>query len=250
MKIKKILVSQPKPESGKSPYYDIAEKYKIKADLRPFIRVEAVSSKEFRTQKVSIPEHTAIVFTTRIGIDHYFRLIKELRIPISENTKYFCIAETVANYLQKYINYRKRKVFFGATGTLNDLFSVITKNSSEKFLFVLPEHNNDDILARLKESKLNYSIGFMYRSVSNDFTEEEEFNYDMLLFFSPQGVLALMKNFPEFDQGEIVIGCLGAATAQAVKDAGLRLDIEVPSAKYQSLSIAVDDYIKENHKRR
>ncbi len=251
MKVKRILVSQPKPESGKSPYYDIAEKYKIKVDLRPFIRVDGISSKEFRTQKVAISDRTAIVFTSRIGIDHYFRLCKEMRIGISDDTKYFCTGETVANYLQKYINYRKRKVFYGATGALSDMFTVISKHAAEKFLFVLPESNNEDILDMLEKRNLaDYSVAMMYRSVSNDFTKEEPFDYDMLLFFSPQGVAALMKNFPDFDQGEIVIGCLGAATAQSVKDAGLRLDIEVPSPKYSSLSVAVDDFLKENHKRR
>lgn len=250
MKVKRILVSQPKPESGKSPYYDIAEKYKVKVDLRPFIKVEPVSPKEFRAQRVSIAEHTAIVFTSRIGIDHYFRLCKELRIPISDDTKYFCIAEAVANYLQKYINYRKRKVSYGATGALADMFTVIAKQSSEKFLFVLSENNNEEILALLEKRELKYSIALMYRSVSNDFAEEEPFDYDMLLFFSPQGIGALLKNFPDFEQGEIVIGCLGATTAQAIKDANLRVDIEVPSKKYSSLSVAVDDFIKDNHKRR
>lgn len=250
MKVKRILVSQPKPESGKSPYYDLAEKYNVKVEFRPFIKVEPLSSKEFRAQKVSIAGHTAIVFTSRIGIDCFFSLCKELRVPISDDLKYFCISESVALYLQKHINYRKRKVFFGTTNRLADMFTVIGKHDKEKFLFVLPENNNEDVMAMLEGCSFSYHTAMMYRTVSNDFAPGEPFNYDMLLFFSPQGIAALMKNFPDFQQGDIVIGCLGSTTAHAVREAGLRLDIEVPSAKYTSLSVAVDDFLKENHKRR
>ena len=250
MKIKRSLVSQPKPESGKSPYYDIAEKYNVNVDFRPFIKVAPIESKEFRQQRVSIADHSAIVFTSRTGIDHFFRLVKELRVPISEDLKYFCISEAVAFYLQKYIQYRKRKVFFGATGKLQDMMTVINKHPNEKYLVVLPENNNEEIISLFEKSKAQHTIALMYRTVSNDFGPDEPFDYDMLLFFSPQGIAALMKNFPNFEQGEISIGCLGSATAQAVRDAGLRLDIEVPSPKYTSLSVALDDYIKENHKRK
>ncbi len=243
-------MSQPKPESGKSPYYDLAEKHKLKVDLRPFIKVESVTPKEFRAQRVVVLDHNAIVFTSRFGIEYFFQMCKELRVKMPEETKYYCISETVANYLQKHINYRKRKVFYGATGLLKDMFTVINKHASDKFLFVLPEHNSEDVIAILEDGKLQYSIARMYRSVSNDFEEGEAFDYDMVLFFSPQGVGAMMKNFPNFEQGELVIGCLGANTTQAAKDAGMRVDIEVPSPKYTSLAVAVDDFIKENHKRR
>lgn len=250
MKIKKILVSQPKPESGKSPYYDLVEKFNVKVEFRPFIKIDPILSREFRNQKVNIAEHSAIVFTSRTGIEHFFRLAKDLRVTISDDLKYFCSSEAVALYLQKFINYRKRKVFFGATAKLADLFTLLSKHSKEKFLVVLPDNNNEEIIDMLQTNKVNHTIALMYRTVSNDFGPDEEFNYDMLLFFSPQGIAALMKNFPDFEQGEIVIGCLGATTAQAVEDAGLRLDIRVPSPEYSSLSVAVNDYIKENHKRR
>ena len=250
MKIKRILISQPKPESGKSPYYDIAEKYNVKVEFRPFIKVDPIESKEFRQQRINIAEHTAIVFTSRTGIDHFFRLTKELRVNVSEDMKYFCISEAVAFYLQKYIQYRKRKVFFGATGKLQDMMTVINKHASEKYLVVLPENNNEEIINLFEKSKAKHTIALMYRTVSNDFGPDEKFDYDMLLFFSPQGIAALMKNFPDFNQGEIAIGCLGSATAQAVRDAGLKLDVEVPSPKYTSLSVALDDFIKENHKRK
>lgn len=251
MKVKNILVSQPQPENGKSPYFDIAEKHNVKVVFRPFIKVDPILSKEFRTQKVNIADHSAIVFTSRVGIDHFFRLAKELRVNISDELRYFCISETVALYLQKYINYRKRKVFFGATNKLADLFTVMNKHAKENFLVVLPDNDNDDVLEMIKKNdKLSCTVALMYRTVSNDFTADEAFDYDMLLFFSPQGIAALKKNFPDFEQGEIVIGCLGAATAQAATEAGLRVDIPVPSPQYSSLSVAVDAYIKENHKRR
>lgn len=251
MKVKNILVSQPQPENGKSPYLDIAEKHNVKVVFRPFIKVDPIQSKEFRAQKVNIAEHSAIVFTSRVGIDHFFRLAKELRVNISDDLKYFCISEAVALYLQKYINYRKRKVFFGTTNKLDEMFTLMTKHPKEKYLIVLPDNDNDDVLALVKANdKIQCSIGLMYRTVSNDFAPDETFNYNMILFFSPQGIAALKKNFPDFNQGEIVIGCLGTATAQAATEAGLRVDIPVPSPQYQSLSVAVDAYIKENHKRR
>ena len=250
MKVKKILVSQPKPETGKSPYLDLEEKYNVKVTFRPFIKVEGICSREFRAQKVNIAEHSAIIFTSIIGIKHFFRLAEETRVKINDDWRYFCISQSVANYLQKYINYRKRKVFYPESGRLADMFTLNRKHADANSLVVLPDNNNEEVIATLGQHKLNHSIGLMYRTVSNDFTPEEEFDYDMLLFFSPQGIAALKKNFPNFDQGEIVIGCLGPTTAAAAREANLRIDIEVPSAKYTSMTVAVDDFIKENHKRR
>lgn len=250
MKVKKILVSQPKPETGKSPYIDLEEKHKVKVTFRPFIKVEALSSREFRAQKVNIQEHSAIVFTSIVGIKHFFSLAQDMRVAISDDMRYFCISASVANYLQNYINYRKRKVFYPESGRLADMLTLIDKHADLKYFVALPENDSEKIVEAFKERKVEYSIGYMYRTVSNDFTPEEEFDYDMLLFFSPQGIAALKKNFPDFEQGEIVIGCLGGTTAQAAKEANLRVDIEVPSPKYTSLTVAVDDFIKENHKRR
>jgi uroporphyrinogen-III synthase len=250
LKVKKILVSQPKPETGKSPYLDLEEKYNVKVNFRPFIKVDPICSREFRAQKVNIADHSAMIFTSIVGIKHFFRLAEETRVKVNDDWRYFCISASVANYLQKYINYRKRKVFYPESGRLADMFALVDKHADEKYLVVLPDNNNEEVIAMLEQHKVNHNIGLMYRTVSNDFTPEEEFNYDMLLFFSPQGIAALKKNFPEFDQGEIVIGCLGATTAQAAKEANLRVDIEVPSPKYTSMTVAVDDFIKENHKRR
>lgn len=248
MKIKKVLVSQPKPTSEKSPYYDIAEKYGVKIDFRPFIKVESVSSKEFRQQKVSILDHTAVIFTSRHAIDHFFSLCSELRITIPETMKYFCITEAVALYIQKYVQYRKRKIFFGATGKIDDLIPSIVKHNTEKFLVPMSDVHNDELKNLLDKNKINHTEAVMYRTVSNDFQEGEEFDYDMLVFFSPSGISSLMKNFPDFDQKDIKIGCFGPTTAKAVRDAGLRLDLEAPTVNAPSMTAALDNFIKETNK--
>lgn len=248
MKIKKVLVSQPKPASEKSPYYDIAEKYGVKIDFRPFIKVESVSSKEFRQQKVSILDHSAVIFTSRHAIDHFFSLCSELRITIPETMKYFCITEAVALYIQKYVQYRKRKIFFGATGKIDDLVPSIVKHNTEKFLVPMSDVHNDELKNLLDKNKINHTEAVMYRTVSNDFQEGEEFDYDMLVFFSPSGISSLMKNFPDFDQIDIKIGCFGPTTAKAVRDAGLRLDLEAPTVNAPSMTAALDNFIKETNK--
>ena len=229
---------------------DLEEKHKVKVTFRPFIKVESVTTREFRAQKVNILDHSAIVFTSIVGIKHFFSLAQDMRVAINDDMRYFCISASVANYLQNYINYRKRKVFYPESGHLVDMLALIDKHADLKYFVVLPENDSEKIVEAFKERKVEYSIGYMYRTVSNDFTPEEEFDYDMLLFFSPQGIAALKKNFPDFEQGEIVIGCLGPTTAAAAREANLRIDIEVPSPKYTSLTVAVDDFIKENHKRR
>lgn len=248
MAINKILVSQPKPSSDKSPYYDIAEKYRVEIVFRPFIKVEGLTSKEFRQYKVSIPEHTAVIFTAKAAIDHFFRIAEETRFNVPETMKYFCTTESIALYLQKYIVYRKRKIFFGKSGKLDDLIPAMIKHSAEKYLYVVSVANkNDDSI--LDKNKINYSRAVMYRTVSNDFTEDEPFDYDMLLFFSPSGIKSLMKNFPDFKQGDIKIGCFGAATAKAITDEGFRLDLEAPTAKAPSMTAALDQYLKTNLKK-
>lgn len=246
MKIKKILVSQPKPTSEKSPYFDIAEKFGVEMVFHPFIKVESLSPKEFRQQKVSILDYTAIVFTSRHAIDHFFGLCAEMRVSIPETMKYFCITETVALYIQKYVQYRKRKIFFGATGKFDDLLPAITKHKTEKYLIPMSDVHNDDIKNMLDKSKVQHQEVIMYRTVSNNFDPNEAFDYDMLVFFSPAGVSSLKKNFPDFDQKDIVIATLGATTAQAVKEAGLRLDIEAPSPKAPSMTAAIELFLKEN----
>ena len=248
MKIKKVLVSQPKPASEKSPYYDIAEKYGVKIDFRPFIKVESLSAKEFRQQKISILDHTAVIFTSRHAIDHFFTLCTELRVTIPETMKYFCVTEAVALYIQKYVQYRKRKIFFGATGKIEDLIPSIVKHKTEKYLVPMSDVHNDDVKNLLDKNNIQHKEAVMYRTVSNDFTPDEEFDYDMLVFFSPAGVTSLKKNFPDFNQREIKIGTFGSTTAQAVRDAGLRLDLEAPTVQAPSMTAALDMFIRENNK--
>ena len=243
--IKKMLVSQPQPSSSKSPYFDIAKKYGLDIDFRPFIKVEPLTAKEFRQQRVSILDYNAIIFTARTAVDHFFNLCEELRVTIPETMKYFCMTETIAVYLQKYIIYRKRKVFFGNNGQLDDLVKLVGKHPKEKYLIPVSDVHKDDLMVCLTTKKINYKTAIMYRTVSNNFTEEEKFDYDMLVFFSPSGISSLMKNFPKFKQKDIRIGCFGPTTAKAAVEAGLRLDIEAPTPQAPSMTAALELYLKK-----
>lgn len=243
----KILVSQPKPSSEKSPYYEIASKYGVEIVFRPFIKVEGLSAKEFRQQKVSIADHTAVIFTAKTAIDHFFRLCEELRVSIPDTMKYFCTSESIANYLQKYIIYRKRKIFASKTGKLADLLPQMLKHKNEKFLLAVSDVNNGADSEILSKNNLNFTRGVMYRTVSNDFGPDEVFDYDMLIFFSPQGIESLTKNFPDFNQGEIRIATFGATTAKAVIDAGLRLDLQAPTPDAPSMTAALDIFLSKKN---
>ena len=247
MKVKKILVSQPKPSSDKSPYFEIAEKHGVEIEFRPFIKVEGLTAKEFRQSKITITDFTAIIFTARTAIDHFFRLCDEMRVSIPDTMKYFCTTESIALYLQKYIVYRKRKIFHGTTGKLDGLLPALVKHNKEKYLYVVSDVHKDDT-SMLDDNHINYTKAVMYRTVSNDFGPDEKFDYDMLLFFSPSGIASLLKNFPDFEQGEICIGVFGATTAKAVTDAGLRLDMEAPSVKAPSMTAALDLFLASNNK--
>ena len=244
---KKILVSQPQPSSEKSPYYDIASRFDVEMVFRPFIKVEGLTAKEFRQQRINILDYTAVVFTSRHAIDHFFTLAKDLRVTIPEDMKYFCVTETIALYIQKYVQYRKRKVFFGETGKIIDLIPTMVKHKQEKYLVPMSDVHNNNVAELLDAKKLHHQECVMYRTVSNDFTPEEiaSFDYDMLIFFSPSGIESLIKNFPNFKQGDIAIGTFGPATAKAVKDAGLRLDLEAPTEKYPSMTGALQHYLLE-----
>ena len=245
LKIKKVLVSQPKPATEKSPYFDIAERFGVEIDFRPFFKVEPLTSKEFRQQKISILDHTAVVFTSRHAITHFFHLCEELRVAIPETMKYFCVTEAIAVYLQKYIVYRKRKIFFGQTGKVEDLAVVIGKHPKEKYLIPVSDIHKEDLISLLEAKKISYTKAVMYRTVSNDFEDNEKFDYDMLVFFSPSGISSLLKNFPNFEQKDIKIGCFGPTTAKAIKDAGLRLDMEAPTPEAPSITAALEMYLKK-----
>lgn len=245
--IKKILVSQPKPTSEKSPYFDIARKLDVEIVFRPFIKIEALTPVEFRQQKVSILDHTAVVFTSRNAIDNFFKLCKEMRVAIPDDMKYFCITETVSLYIQKYVQYRKRKVFFGTTGKIDDIIPLMVKHKNEKYFVPQSDQHTDDFANMLDAKKLNHSEAVMFRTVSNDFAEGEPFDYDMLIFFSPSGISSLMKNFPGYQQGNTAIGTFGPTTAKAAKDAGLRVDLEAPSPQFPSITAALQDYVARHN---
>jgi len=246
VEIKKILVSQPKPATEKSPYYDIATKYGVQIDFHPFIKVESLSAKEFRQQKVSILDHTAVIFTSRHGIDHFFHLCQELRVTIPETMKYFCVTETVALYIQKYVQYRKRKIFFGTTGKFNDLMPAILKHKTEKYFVPQSDVHNDDIQNMLDANHIANTIAVMYRTVSNEgVTPEFVCDHDMLVFFSPAGVASLKSNCPDFVQGDVKIATFGPTTAQAVRDAGLRLDLGAPNEHAHSMTAAIDWFLDQ-----
>jgi len=242
--IKKILVSQPEPKTEKSPYFDIAEKYGVQIIFRPFIKIDPINAKEFRTQRINVLEFTAVIFTSKTAIDHFFRLSEELRIQIPESMKYFCVTEAIAVYLQKYIIFRKRKIFYPNSGKIEDLVIYINKHNRENFLMPVSDVHKDDLTNLLEDKKIKYSKAIMYRTVSNDFTQDEVFDYDILLFFSPAGISSLLKNFPEFDQNNILIGSFGPTTAKAVREAGLRLDIEAPNLESPSMTAALEIYLK------
>lgn len=246
--VKKILVSQPRPTSEKSPYFDIAREYNVELVFRPFIKVEGLTAKEFRQQKVNILNYTAVVFTSRHAIDNFFNLAKEMRVTIPETMKYFCVTETIALYIQKYVQYRKRKVFFGNTGKIDDVVPLMVKHKTEKYLVPMSDIHSNSLTEMLDSKKLIHKECVMYRTVSDDFTPEEveKFDYDMLLFFSPAGLNALTKNFPDFEQGNIKIGAFGPATAKEVANRGLRLDLKAPTPEFTSMTGALRDFLKNN----
>ncbi len=242
--IKKILISQPRPQGDKSPYFDIEKNRNVELVFRPFIKVEGLTSREFRQQKISIPEYTAVIFTARTAVDNFFRICEETRYQVPDTLKYFCSAESIGHYLQKYIPFRKRKIFYSPTGKFEDLIPVLQKHHKEKYLFAVSDVNKD-ILANLEKSKLQYTRAVMYRTVPNDFGPDEKFDYDMLVFFSPEGIKALLKNFPDFEQGDLRIVTFGSATAKSVIEAGLRLDLDGSAKGSGSIAATLDQYIAE-----
>jgi uroporphyrinogen-III synthase len=247
LKIKKILVTQPKPETAKSPYFDLAEKSNVQVDFRPFIQVEGVSAKEFRQTRVQILDHSGVIFTSRTAIDHFFRMSSEMRLIIPDSMKYFCMSEATAFYLQKYIVYRKRKIFYGA-GRFSDLIDVMKKHKEEKFLLPVSQVNQPEITQSLDKAGYSYTKALIYKTVSSDLSDLKDVNYDILVFFSPSGIQSLIQNFPTFDQNGTRIACFGPATAKAVIDAGLRLDIEAPTAEAPSMTMALEQYIRKHNK--
>lgn len=250
--LKKILITQPRPESEKSPYFELSRKFNLELEFHPFIFLEGISGKEFRKQKIDISNYTGIIFTSRNAIDHFFRTCEELKVNVSQDTKYFCITEAVALYLQKFILYRKRKVFFGADGTNKSLYDVINKHkNNEKFIYVCSENQQDnDICSWLKVNNCEFVLGFMYRSQSSNVKEILTNNsFDVICFFTPSGVKSLFENMPKFKQNGTIIGAFGSNTIKAVEEAGLSLEIIAPQPQTPSMVSALEQYILANRKK-
>lgn len=216
--------------------------------FRPFIKIEGLSSRDFRKQRINLNDFTAVIFTARTAVDNFFRLCEEMRVTIPDTMKYFCTTEAIALYLQKYIVYRKRKIFVGKNGKLADLLPMVQKHKNENYLLVCSDVSNSDDVKILEAAKIKVTRAVMYRTVSNDFTADEPFDYDMLVFFSPQGIDSLLKNFPDFKQDKLAIAAFGVNSCKAVLDAGLRLDIEAPTDKARSMAEAIDHYLSANSK--
>ena len=240
--VKTILVSQPKPEY--SPYYKLEDKYGIKIDWRPFIHVEPVPEKEFRKTRIKPDDYTAIIFTSRNSIDHFFNLCEEMRIKMPEDTRYFCLSEAIANYLQKFIVYRKRKVFVGKR-SIADLENSLKKHKKEKFLLPTSNLGSKPVQDFLSKMKIDYQEAMMYKTVSSDLSDLAEITYDVLVFFSPLGIQSLYENFPDFKQNKTRIAVFGNSTSKAVLEKGLTINIKAPSKEAPSMSMALENYIKE-----
>lgn len=245
MKIKKILVSQPQGAEAKKYYDEIAEKYSVQVDFKQFISVESITPKDFRAQKVTIvPDHTAVVFTSRHSVDHFFSLCAEMRVVIPETMKYFCLTEQIALYIQKYVQYRKRKVFFGTNGKFDTLMPHILKHSTERYFVPQSSVHNDEIKNLLDTAGVVHHEAVMYQTVSHIFEPGEIDGYDMMIFFSPAGIKSLLENKPDFVQGDMLIGCFGATTAAAIEESGLRLDLSAPTEEAPSMTMALYKYLK------
>jgi uroporphyrinogen-III synthase len=249
-RVRNILVSQPKPaETDKNPYFELAKKHHCNITFRQFIRVEGLTSQEFRAQRIDLAEHGAVILTSKLAVDHYFRICNEMRFTVPETMKYFCINEQTAYYLQKYIQYRKRKIFFGH-GTIRDLVDVIKKNKAEKFLLPVSDVHKEQIVEILDEVKIKFTRAVFYKTVAADLTDMKSLaEFDVIVFFTPVGIKSLKQNFPTFKQGGTRIAAFGTATAQKVKELGYRLDIFAPSPQNPSMSSALDNYIREANKK-
>lgn len=246
-KIKTILISQPKPSSEKSPYFELAKKHNLQIDFRPFIHVEQVPAQEFRQERVSILEHTAVILTSKHAVDNFFRMCEEMRVTVPDTMKYFCISESVAFYLQHHIVYRKRKIFVGKV-RFADMVDLLKKHKQERFLLPCSDLLKPSIPETLEKMGLNYTKAVMYRTVCSDLSDLADVKYDILVFFSPSGIESLFKNFPDFAQNDTCIAAFGPTTTKAVEGAGLSVNILAPNPKAPSMSLALDLHIRETNK--
>jgi len=244
MKVKTILVSQPEPKVENSPYFDLIDKQKIKIDFIPFIHVEGVSGKDIRSQKVDLNQFTAIILNSRNSVDHFFRIAEELRFKVPDTMKYFCLSEAVAFYLQKYVVYRKRKIYVGKR-TFAELSPLIKKYKNEKFLLPSSDKLKPEFPTILDELKVDWKPAVFYKTVISDLSNLRDVYYDILVFFSPSGIESLFENFPDFKQNETRIAVFGNTTIKAATDNGLRVDIHAPTPETPSMTMALEKYIRE-----
>lgn len=249
MKVKTILVSQPEPKIENSPYFELVDKQKVKIDFRPFIHVEGVPSKDVRAQKVDLNNYTAIILTSRNSVDHFFRIAEEMRYKVPDTLKYFCLSEAVAFYLQKYVVYRKRKIYVGKR-TFAELSPVIKKYKSENFLLPCSDVLKPDVPETLNTLKVKWKQATFYKTVVSDLSDLKDVYYDILVFFSPSGIKSLLENFPDFEQNETRIAVFGNTTVQAAKESGLRVDIQAPTPETPSMTMALEKYIIEANKKK
>ena len=247
MKVKTILVSQPAPKAKQSPYFNLMDKQKVKIDFRSFIHVEGETAKNVRSQKIDFLNFTAVIFTSRNAIDNYFRLAEEMRITIPDNMNYFCLSEAVAYYLQKYVVYRKRKIYVG-TRTFDELMPLIKKHKTEKFLLPCSDKVKDTLLLKLDNLNIQWKKAVLFKTVISDLSDLEDVFYDVLVFFSPSGIKSLFKNFPEFKQNNTRIAVFGNTTVNAAEEAGLNIDIAAPTKETPSMTMALEKYIKKVNK--
>ncbi len=248
MKVKTILVSQPAPKTETSPYLELSEKQKVKIDFRPFIHIEGVNSKEVRTQKIDLSKFTAIILTSRNAVDHFFRIAEEMRFKVPDTMKYFCQSEAVAYYLQKYVVYRKRKIYVG-TRTFSELLKLIKKHKNEKFLLPSSDKLKPLIPVELDSLGVQWKRAILYKTVVSDLSDLEDVFYDVLVFFSPSGIDSLFKNFPNFKQNSTRIAVFGNSTVKAANEAGLKCNITAPTPETPSMTMALERYIKQVNKR-
>ena len=243
MKVKTILVSQPEPSSEKSPYNRLQNKHKLTIDFRPFIHVEGVDAKEVRQQKIDFKNYNNVILTSRNAVDHFFRLCKDMRFSVPDSTKYFCLSEAVAFYLQKYVVYRKRKIYVGNNNFM-DLEATFLKFNKEKFLAPTSGSLNPEIIKTLDSFEISWDRAQLYTTVVSDLSDLRDVYYDILVFFSPLGIESLFKNFPDFEQNKTLIAVYGNTTEEAAKSKGLRIDIKAPTEVSPSMAMAIDKYIK------
>ena len=245
--VKKILISQPRPQVERNPYSGMENDYGVQCDFHQLIKVEGIGVREFRDQHIYLEDYTAVIVNSRLGIDHYFRMAEEMRFSVPESMHYYCNSEAVGNYFQKYIQYRKRKVFAAENNRFEDLLPAMHRRPQEKYLMVMSDVHNEETLNMFAENNIVVKPAIMYRTVATEWPKDKSFDYDMIVLFTPSGVAALRKNFPDWEQGDTVIAAFGANTVAALEEAGLRVDIKAPSPKYPSITTAIKDYLEQQH---